>query len=55
VVSATEQSETDIYGTDKYTQLQFSNGDKWNLTMMSRKDLAEIKDIVSRHNRALSS
>lgn len=46
VVSVTDEVETDAYGKHPYTEIRFKNGDKWNLTMFARKDVAEIKQML---------
>src|ERR1700723_3859935 len=33
---------SDIYGTDRFVQIRFKGGDKWNLAMFSKKDVKEI-------------
>jgi hypothetical protein len=44
-----EVSDTDIYGTSKVMQIRFKNGDKWNLGMLSKKDVKEILETIKRH------
>jgi hypothetical protein len=46
VVSIVDESESDFYGKHAYTQIRFKNGDKWNLTMFSRKDVAELRKLL---------
>jgi prepilin signal peptidase PulO-like enzyme (type II secretory pathway) len=46
VVSVVDESESDFYGKHTYTQIRFKNEDKWNLTMFSRKDVAEIRQML---------
>jgi hypothetical protein len=46
IVSVTDEVETDAYGKHPFTEIRFKNGDKWNLTMFSRKDVAEIKQML---------
>ncbi|GEM_PF-4095411 len=50
VEGAQEVTATDIYGTDRFTQIRFKNGEKWNLAMFSKKDVKEIMDTVRKHS-----
>jgi hypothetical protein len=52
-VELIEQTDTDYLGTNKYTQVRFRNGDRWNLLMFSKKDTDEIKAVLKRHARKL--
>jgi hypothetical protein len=38
--------ETDIYGSHKYSQIHFNDGEKWNLAMSRARDIKEIKDSI---------
>ncbi len=42
-------SETDIYGAQRYTQVRFKNGDKWNLLMLSTKNVKELGDVLKQY------
>jgi len=44
---------SDIYGTDRFVQIRFKDGDKWNLAMFSKKDIREIMESVRRHMKSL--
>jgi hypothetical protein len=46
IVSVTDEVETDAYGKHQYTEIRFKNGDKWNLTMFSRENVTELRDLL---------
>jgi hypothetical protein len=46
-----EVSDTDIYGTSKVMQIRFHDGEKWNLGMLSKKDMKEIMEIIQKNSK----
>jgi hypothetical protein len=47
-----EVSDTDIYGTSRFMQIRFKNGDRWNLGMLNKKDVAELLEVIKKHQQA---
>lgn len=48
-----EVSDSDIYGTSRTMQLRFTDGDKWNLGMLNRKDMRELIDNIRKYQKQL--
>ena len=54
-ISEVEESKvvtaSDVYGTDRFVQIRFKGGDKWNLAMFGKKDVQEILATIKRHRQ----
>jgi hypothetical protein len=48
-----EVRASDIYGTDRFMQIRFKNGDKWYLAMFSKEDVTEILETIRKHQKLL--